>query len=96
MFTADSSSVDHSTGAVFPMAAASIPFDTIASPGAYVCNWSGYLLRVSPDSLQADHRPMINLVGSTPLFVTKISDDPEVSACQARALAAERNLKTSF
>ena len=24
----------------------SIPFDSIRSPGAYVCNWNGHLLRV--------------------------------------------------
>lgn len=96
MFMVDSSAASHSIDNAFPIAIASIPFDTISAPGAYVCNWSGYLLRVPRDSLQAEHRPVINLVGSAPLFVTKISDDPDVPACTARALAAERNLKTSF
>lgn len=79
-----------------PIAAASIPFDTIASPGTYVCNWSGYLLRVPAESLGTEHPHAFNLIGSAPLFVTKISDDPEIPARQARALATELNLKAGF
>ena len=32
----------------------SIPFDSIRSPGAYVCNWNGHLLRVPETALVPD------------------------------------------
>ncbi len=73
----------------------SIPFDSIRAPGSYVCNWNGYLLRVPSGSVSVRARP-INLVGSAPLFVTKISDDPDLPVTAARQVAAELNLKISF
>jgi hypothetical protein len=72
----------------------SIPFDSIRSPGAYVCNWNGHLLRVPENALVPDS--VINIVGSEPLFVTKISDDPAVPLTKARRAAAEMRLTTSF
>ena len=72
----------------------SIPFDSIRSPGAYVCNWNGHLLRVPETALVPDG--VINIIGSEPLFVTKISDDPAVPLTKARRAAAELRLATSF
>lgn len=75
---------------------AGIPFDTIAAPGCYVCNWNGFLLRVPEAMVGAGARPPINLVGGEPLFVTRISSDPDIPVTQARRLARERYLKVSF
>ena len=72
----------------------SIPFDSIRSPGAYVCNWNGHLLRVPEIALVPNG--VINIVGSEPLFVTKISDDPAMPLTKARRAAAEMRLATSF
>ena len=72
----------------------SIPFDSIRSPGTYVCNWNGHLLRVPPRALIPDS--VINLVGPEPLFVTKISDDPAVPLSQARQAAAELRVPVNF
>ncbi len=73
---------------------ASIPMDSIRTPGAYVCNWNGHLLRIPERALVPDG--VINIVGPEPLFVTKISDDPDVTLNQARQLALQLNLQTSF
>lgn len=75
---------------------ASIPFDAIAAPGAYVCNWNGYLLRVPPGALGPGSGRTINLVGAEPLFVTKISDDPEIPVTHARSTATGFHLRVSF
>jgi hypothetical protein len=72
----------------------SIPFDSIRSPGTYVCNWSGHLLRVPHSALVPD--AVLNIVGPEPLFVTKISDDPAVPLSQARQVALELNLTVNF
>ena len=72
----------------------SIPFDSIRSPGTYVCNWNGHLLRVPERALVPDS--VINLVGPEPLFVTKISDDPAVPLSRARQVAAELRVAVNF
>ena len=72
-----------------------IPFDAIRAPGTYVCNWNGHLLRV-PSGSFGNSDAHINLVGPTPLFVTKISDDPGIPLRQARELASELAVTPSF
>ncbi len=74
---------------------ARVPFDTVAAPGAYVCNWSGHLLRVPQRSLSAGVLT-VNIVGGEPLIVTKISDDPDVPIAQARGLAWSFGLSVGF
>lgn len=73
----------------------SIPFDLLRAPGSYVCNWNGFLLRVPPGSLGPGGRE-INIVGREPLFVTKISDDPNLPVTRARELASRLSLRVSF
>ena len=72
----------------------SIPFDSIRSPGTYVCNWNGHLLRVPETALMPNS--VINIVGAEPLFVTKVSDDPAVPLSRARQMAAELGLNPGF
>ncbi len=74
----------------------SIPFDTISAPGTYVCNWNGYLLRVPEGALGPSSGRIFNLVGTEPLFVTKISDDPGLPVLRARQIAGDHALKASF
>jgi hypothetical protein len=75
---------------------ASIPFDVIREAGAYVCNWSGHLLRVRGDALDHEHEGSVNLVGSEPLLVTKISDNPQIAVHRARCLARQLALAVNF
>lgn len=73
-----------------------VPFDEIGGPGTYVCNWSGHLLRVPGDGLGAARRPPINLVGTEPLLVTKISENPYLAVNRARTLAQTLDVWANF
>ena len=73
-----------------------LPFESISEPGAYVCNWSGHLLRVPDDSLKAGRSPTISMRGREPLFVTKIANDPFVQRSKARLLASDGDLPVNF
>ena len=59
-------------------------FDAINEPGTYVCNWSGHLLRVPEDGVSPGRSPLINIVGTEPLMVTKISDNPYITLTKAK------------
>ncbi len=73
-----------------------LPLDSVTTPGAYVCNWSGHLLRVPADSLAAGGPLAVNIIGGEPLTVTKISDDPTVPLARARGLAWLCGLSPQF
>jgi len=73
-----------------------VPFDAIQEPGAYICNWSGHLLRVPEDGVAPGRSPLINMVGCEPLFVTKIADNPFVTVTKARLLASNFDLAVNF
>src|SRR3989304_6781395 len=49
-----------------------LPFDGIHEPGAYICRWSGHLLRVPEDSISSEHTPRMGVIGADALLVTKI------------------------
>ncbi len=66
-----------------------IPSENISDPGCYVCNWSGHLLRVPENGAAPCRSVLLSIVGSEPLFVTKISDDPYIPLTKAKLLAAE-------
>lgn len=73
-----------------------IAFDSIQEPGAYVCNWSGHLVRVPQDGVTPGRSPMINICGVEPLYVTKICDNPFVTSTKARLLASNFDLPVNF
>jgi hypothetical protein len=73
-----------------------MPFDSINEPGAYICNWSGHLLRVPEDGVTPGRAPVLCIVGHEPLYVTKISDDPNITTTQARHLASTYDLHVNF
>lgn len=79
-----------------PRTGATVPLDTINSPGAYVCSWSGHLLRISKRSFSPQGGLTVNIVGPRPLTATKISDDPEVPLAEARGLAWQYGLSVGF
>ena len=75
---------------------ATVPFDAINEPGAYICNWTGHLLRVPEDGVTAGRSPMVNIVGPDQLFVTKISDNPYLTLTKARLLASNFDVNVNF
>ncbi len=73
-----------------------VPFESIEEPGCYVCNWSGHLLRVPQDGIKPGRSPLLSMVGTDALVVTKISSDPYVAINKARLLAAGFDLNVNF
>lgn len=73
-----------------------IPFEAINDPGAYICNWSGHLLRVPEDGVIPGRSPAVNMVGPQPLTVTKISDNPFITVTKAKLLASNYDLAVNF
>lgn len=72
------------------------PFDAINEPGAYVCNWSGHLLRVPEDGVTPGRSPLINIIGNEPLTVTKISENPYITLTKAKLVASNFDLSVNF
>ena len=73
-----------------------LPFDGISDFGAYVANWSGHLIRVPEDGLASGRSPLINIVGTETLTVTKISENPFVPITKARLLASNYDVNVNF
>ena len=73
-----------------------IPFENIQQPGCYVCNWSGHLLRVPEDGVCAGRSPLVNIIGTEPLFVTKISENPFMTLTKARMVASNWDINVNF
>ncbi|MCG3127647.1 MAG: hypothetical protein CHACPFDD_02514 [Phycisphaerae bacterium] len=72
------------------------PWEQISTPGTYICNWSGHLLRVPADGVVGGFCPLFNIVGNEPLYVTKISEDPYLNISQARIAASNLDLTVNF
>ncbi len=73
-----------------------VPFESINQPGCYICNWSGHLLRVPEDGVAPGRSPLINIVGSEQLFVTKVSDNPYCTITKAKMVAANLDCGVNF
>jgi hypothetical protein len=71
-------------------------FDEISKPGTYVCNWSGHLLRVPPDSLKEGRSPTMEIVADEDVVVTRISENPYIPLTKARMIAADLDLDVNF
>jgi hypothetical protein len=76
--------------------AVQLPFEEIKTPGTYYSNWSGHLIRVPEDGLMAGRSPVIDILGKTPMIVTKLSDDPYMTLTKARITAADLDLEVNF
>ena len=71
-------------------------WDQICEPGAYICKWSGHLLRVPEDGVAPGRSPLLSFVGTEPLFVTKISDNPYITITKARMMASNLDCAVNF
>ncbi len=95
MTTTQNTTTNINTGAAQGLGT-SIPFESLNAPGCYVCQWSGHLLRVPEDGVSAGRSPLINIVGSEPLFVTKISDNPFIPVTKAKMVACNLDCNVNF
>jgi hypothetical protein len=73
-----------------------MPFASICEPGAYICNWSGHLLRVPADARSSGGGPIVNFVGPDNMLVTKVSENPYIPVTRARLLAADFGIAANF
>ncbi len=71
-------------------------FEAISAPGAYVCNWSGHLLRVPEDAFLRGRSPALEIRAKGPLYVTKLSEDPFVTVTKARMIAGDLDQHVNF
>ncbi len=71
-------------------------FDAIRQPGCYVCDWSGHLVRVSEGAIARGSAMLPSVMGSNPLYVTKISDDPQLEIEKAKGIARDLELSINF
>ena len=72
------------------------PFAKLTEPGTYFCNWSGHLIRIPPDAVKQGRSPVIEILGTEPLYVTKLSDDPFIPITKARMIAADLDHAVNF
>ncbi len=75
---------------------AQVPFDAINEPGCYVTNWDGHLVRVPDDAIKPGRSPLMSIIGTETLFVTKISCDPFLTISKAKMLAADYDVVVNF
>ncbi len=73
-----------------------VAFDQINEPGAYVCNWSGHLIRLPDDAVMPGRSPVLEIKAREQLYVTKISDDPFVALTKARMIAGDLDRFVDF
>jgi len=71
-------------------------FDQVDSPGVYIENRRGTLLRIPADSLIPGRSPAIEVISDEPWLVTKISEDPFLPLTKARMIAADLDLQVHF
>jgi hypothetical protein len=72
------------------------PFSNLSDPGTYFCNWSGHLLRVPKDAVRQGRSPVIEILGTETLYVTKLSDDAFIPVTKARMIAADLDHAVNF
>ena len=72
------------------------PFERISTPGCFVLNRTGELLRIPEDALSPGRSPNIDIVSKDPWLVTRISNDPYLPLNKARAVAADMDLPVNF
>ena len=77
-------------------AAPTMPFTEINSPGAYLANWTGHLIRVPDDGVKQGRSPVIEILGKEPMLLTRLSNDPFIGMTKARMLAADLDLPVNF
>ena len=73
-----------------------VPFESINEPGCYVTNWTGHLVRIPDDAIKPGRSPLMSIIGTETLFVTKISSDPFLTISKARMLAADCDIAVNF
>lgn len=72
-----------------------VAWNTINECGAFVCNWSGHLIRVPQNAINGG-TPWITFEANETPFVTKLSDDCQIPVSEARQIAENLNVTVKF
>ena len=70
--------------------------NAITSPGCYVCNWNGSLLRVSDTCFSSSNFTGFNFTSSDSLTVTYLTNDPTATVETCRDIATSTYVYTNF
>jgi len=70
--------------------------NAITSPGCYVCNWNGSLLRVTNSCFTTSNSVAFSYACSDPLTVTFLSNDPTATLEQCRTIANGAHVYSNF
>ena len=73
-----------------------LTFSNLKEPGAYLYNSTGHLFRVPEDAVKVGRSPVIEILSSEPIVVTKLSDNPFLTITKARMIAADLDLGINF
>lgn len=73
-----------------------VAFSEVNQPGAYLCHWSGHLIRVPEDALKPGRSPVLDIVSNDELYVTKLADNPFIPITKARMIACDLDLPVNF
>lgn len=68
----------------------------IPSPGCYVCNWNGALMRVSDAAFMSGGFTSFNFTCTDPLTVTYLCCDPTATVEECRNWASGSNVYCNF
>jgi hypothetical protein len=71
-------------------------FQEINSPGTYLWNETGNLLRLPEEVVKPGHSPIFEIATQGDDRVTKLSDNPYMPRSKARLLAADADLQVNF
>ena len=68
----------------------------INTPGCYVCNWNGALLRVNENCFDSSNNTWFSFWSNDPLNVTYLTDNPYASIGECRELAKTYKISTNY
>lgn len=73
-----------------------VGFDSVHEPGTYICELTGHLFRIPEEEVSPGRSPLMSIIGSEPIRMRRISDNPYVTLSKARVLASNLDLNVNF
>lgn len=73
-----------------------VAFGDITEPGAYYCHDTGWLFRITEDSLAPGHSPVMDICTLSECLFTKISEDTYIPVNKARQICANWDFAVNF
>ena len=87
--TATATCTETPTGTTFTV-------NDIATPGCYVCNWNGSLLRLNDSCFDSSNNTYFSFSSNDTMTVTFLSDNPYASIGECRQIANSSDITFNF